>query len=146
MKPKKPHHSKISWGLIHAGMIGYPPATLPSRRRPQNTEGAVGVMRRVANMRLAVKRRVANPANMNTAPGAVFLTAGLEEGRQPCQYEHCPRGCILDSRIKRRVANPANMNTAPGDVFLTAGLEEGSRPCQYEHCPKGGILDSRIGG
>ena len=48
-----------------------------SRLRPWNTEGAVGAMRRVANKRLAVKRRVAlYPVVMNTAPGAVvFLTA-----------------------------------------------------------------------
>ena len=32
-------------------------------------EEAVGVMRRVANMRLAPKRRVAYPAVMNTTPG-----------------------------------------------------------------------------
>ena len=65
----------VTRGLIHDGRVDCPPPTLPSRTRPQHTEGAVGVMRRVANTRLAVKRRVAYPAVMNTAPGAVILPA-----------------------------------------------------------------------
>ena len=59
---------------IHDGRVGYPPPTLPSWIWPLNMEGAVGVMRRVANARLAVKRRVAYPAVMNAAPGAIFMT------------------------------------------------------------------------
>ena len=41
---------------------------------------------------MLVKRRVAYPADMNTAPAAAFITEG-----------------------RRRVAYPAVMNTAPGD-------------------------------
>ena len=63
-------------GRIHVGAIGYTP-TLPSRIRPLNTEPwAVGVMRQVADTRLAVKSCVAYPADTNTAPGAVFSTTG----------------------------------------------------------------------
>ena len=43
---------------------------LPSRMRPLNMEGVVGVTLRVANTRLAAKRRVVYPAFKNTAPGA----------------------------------------------------------------------------
>ena len=53
---------------IHVSMIGYSPPTLPSRIWLLNMEGAIGVMRRVANTRLAVKRRVAYPADTNTSP------------------------------------------------------------------------------
>ena len=66
-----------SRGRIHVGRIGYPPPTLPSRIRPLNKKGAVGVIYApcVAIQRLAVKRSVAYPAVMNTAPGDVFWTA-----------------------------------------------------------------------
>ena len=67
---------QIPWGRIHVGRVGYPLPTLPSRTRPLNTEGAVGAMRRVTNKRLAVKRRVACLAVMNTVLEAVFVTAG----------------------------------------------------------------------
>ena len=42
-----------------------------------NTEGAVGVMRRVANTRWADKRRVAYPAVMNTAPVTAAISVSV---------------------------------------------------------------------
>ena len=52
-------------GRIPVDRIGFPPPPLlPSRIRPLNTQGAVGVIRRVAQLtrELAVWRRVADPA------------------------------------------------------------------------------------
>ena len=83
-------------GRSHEGTVGCPPPILPSRIRPLNTEGAVGVTRRVASIRLAVAMRVAYLstylAAMNTAPGAVFTTTGQGEGSLSCRYEYCSRG------------------------------------------------------
>ena len=61
--PLPPIQGPYSWQQVRL----YPPPTL-------NREGAGGVMRRVANTRLAAKRRVAYPADMNTIQEAVFLT------------------------------------------------------------------------
>ena len=77
--------------LDQQGRIGYPRPTLPSRLRPLNTEGAVGVMRQVANKRFAVK----------------------EELSLSCRHEHCPRGRILDDRVGGGQPTSAVMNTAP---------------------------------
>ena len=61
-------------------------------------EGAVGVMRRVANTWLAVQRKVAYPVVMNTAPeyggsswgyatGSKHVVSGSEEGSLTCRHE-----------------------------------------------------------
>ena len=46
-------HSYLLRGRFHVGRTGCPPPILPSRIRPLNTEGAVRVMRRIANMRVS---------------------------------------------------------------------------------------------
>ena len=62
---------------IHDERVGYSPPTPPSRMRPLNKEGAVGVMRRVPNTRLAVKRRVVFPAVMDLLQGPQELSSSL---------------------------------------------------------------------
>ena len=63
--------------FMSAGYRLSPPPTLPSRIQPLNTEGAVGVMRRVANMRVS----------------------GLRGGQPTLMSEYFPRSRILEGRV-----------------------------------------------
>ena len=91
-------------------------------------EGAVGVVPRVANTRLAVKvkRRVAYPAVKNTAlecwmEGAVGVMRQVANTRlavkrriaYPAVMNTTPRGRILDGKGRRRIAYPAVMSKGP---------------------------------
>ena len=86
--------------------LPYPPPTLPSTIRPLNAEGAVAVILRVANTKLAVKRSVAYPSVMNTAP-VVYNDSECVRIRENAHTERKTKTlrlvfCSIDTNISKR--------------------------------------------
>ena len=118
-------------GHIHVGRIGYPPPTLPSRIHPLSMEGAVGVMRRIANARLNQQTMGSNCArtidvvhDIERRPTTTETGVAYDNSTwhvMNTMYINSTKETSTRLAVKRWVTYPADMNTAPGTVFLTTG-------------------------